>query len=1286
MKKSLLVTLCLFLLLLFAFSGSVFGLTTTQTGVAYPDIGGGTVPPQKLQEEGIDSSLWPSYFITYSFRLLFIFSFFIIFLILIYGGILYTLSLSSPSKSIKIQSAKEWITGAIQGALVISFSFIILSSLGNQFVLFRQIDIREIDNQHTPLTLDWSLSNQYFQIPFGSIIEKAAIGRQGKRDVYTVFAKAKQAERTAYKIESIAEELLQSLSLCPSNKECDGDFRIVPGPEDPDNRPEKINIFGNPVDLITARSYLNNGIYNFIDTSQSDFVLPINSWQQGDIILGGPDVVGGISSNDFSAINGPAIRLYGEDRLATEMALRLAIRHTNEDNDYGFLDIEHLEDHKIIAIFKWHENVLNIGECPEENIFGAKGAAKIIVNPIINISNAPGRGFINIFYDEEPSLCLEKVDTIWTIGKGGEWDLRCIQNIEDYINSLSSNYNNNINYIYCPQEYICENNACVCLEDDSFCTDTDRRCLKDVDCRGTMHYIEQNGWINYITFIPPTPENLCPNLDYIIKELIAEAKYYDNIFLLELESLYDSQKFINEGLYHLLKATILKSLIFESAPNKELLLSYISFDFDRNYYGREKDSTVVTTYNSNHYDDEYYSRGGTDWSEWIEGVSPNIEYIPHHNDPVTFYLKMDLLESSLPGTTNNIINSALEIALRLKEEGIHYAGDMLGLEDIFPSPPEDVFEMLFPPVDPSKTRISSPYGWRSSPRISLHRGVDFARKNFNVLNYPIYAAESGIVKFAGRFGGYGNLIIIEHSSSEIDYLKENIQTFYGHLRPHSMKVMTGDRVERGEHIALMGSTGFSTGIHLHFEVREIKNNSFPWGTQVNPFNPSENYNNKEYLNSDWWTTPPPSFSTKDLKNNFVTNIKYIFSSAKSVVSNLFSSQVLAEADIDIETVGIIISCLDDKNTNEDLPLNIDMCREKIEQCILENNIPEEDLLDYLGDNIDLWEDILFSCGINVSDIFIEDSSRFVCGSEIPVGEAFELTWDYLIEFLDKINIYVGEGQELLKYIRAINNLIVNCNCLCECECFTGGDCYDCCVLNTCPPEKSMKLTNISCSRDSDCESLICNIMSEGDLGYCVEKIDCCFKDEIEKNKEEVSYIRNTMSNILYSQIKDLSHGFYNKETENVCDPINIDIKNYGTNDNETAICNNLNEKKITRYDLIKRKLYLSRDMMDSCKISDIEGVLLGEETFKTTVFGPTAESKNLQRKTKKETTINVCCCDEGVDNSENYSLCPVNKPSQINTMACTAAERNMGCETITRNIQQNTSNFNWFCCSGSPNN
>lgn len=105
-------------------------------------------------------------------------------------------------------------------------------------------------------------------------------------------------------------------------------------------------------------------------------------------------------------------------------------------------------------------------------------------------------------------------------------------------------------------------------------------------------------------------------------------------------------------------------------------------------------------------------------------------------------------------------------------------------------------------------RLSSSYGSRSDPfnhRAARHTGLDMAGH----MGQDVYAAAKGRVIRAGWFGGYGNAIDIDHG--------HGIMTRYGHLSRIDVKV--GDRVEIGEHIAAMGSTGRSTGPHLHYEIR-----------------------------------------------------------------------------------------------------------------------------------------------------------------------------------------------------------------------------------------------------------------------------------------------------------------------------------------------------------------------------------------------------------------------------------------------------------------------------------
>jgi len=119
---------------------------------------------------------------------------------------------------------------------------------------------------------------------------------------------------------------------------------------------------------------------------------------------------------------------------------------------------------------------------------------------------------------------------------------------------------------------------------------------------------------------------------------------------------------------------------------------------------------------------------------------------------------------------------------------------------------------------PGFTRISSPFGNRPDPfhgRTVFHSGVDVpAPMGINIL-----AAESGTVIFSSWQGGYGNTVIINHGNG--------IHTMYAHAS--SLVVRVGQNVNRGDVIARVGSTGRSTGNHLHFEVRVN-------GSLVNPLN------------------------------------------------------------------------------------------------------------------------------------------------------------------------------------------------------------------------------------------------------------------------------------------------------------------------------------------------------------------------------------------------------------------------------------------------------------------
>ena len=103
---------------------------------------------------------------------------------------------------------------------------------------------------------------------------------------------------------------------------------------------------------------------------------------------------------------------------------------------------------------------------------------------------------------------------------------------------------------------------------------------------------------------------------------------------------------------------------------------------------------------------------------------------------------------------------------------------------------------------------SSSFGWRSDPftgKTAFHEGLDFTAS----IGTPIYAAAGGIVTMAAQTPDYGKIVKIDHGSG--------IETRYAHTSLILVKV--GDIVKQGQLIAKVGTTGRSTGAHLHFEVR-----------------------------------------------------------------------------------------------------------------------------------------------------------------------------------------------------------------------------------------------------------------------------------------------------------------------------------------------------------------------------------------------------------------------------------------------------------------------------------
>ncbi|MBS0012786.1 MAG: M23 family metallopeptidase [Desulfobacterales bacterium] len=126
--------------------------------------------------------------------------------------------------------------------------------------------------------------------------------------------------------------------------------------------------------------------------------------------------------------------------------------------------------------------------------------------------------------------------------------------------------------------------------------------------------------------------------------------------------------------------------------------------------------------------------------------------------------------------------------------------------------------LMVTPIDGAV--LSSGYGMRRHPILGynrMHKGLDFAAPK----GTPIMAGGDGVVTYAGPRGSYGNYVHIRHPN--------NYETVYAHLSRHADGIQSGKRVKQGETIGYVGSTGRSTGPHLHYEIRHA-------GKSINPSN------------------------------------------------------------------------------------------------------------------------------------------------------------------------------------------------------------------------------------------------------------------------------------------------------------------------------------------------------------------------------------------------------------------------------------------------------------------
>lgn len=151
-----------------------------------------------------------------------------------------------------------------------------------------------------------------------------------------------------------------------------------------------------------------------------------------------------------------------------------------------------------------------------------------------------------------------------------------------------------------------------------------------------------------------------------------------------------------------------------------------------------------------------------------------------------------------------------------------YVEEVLGFADAYvsgyrevknsPKPLAEIIDGISWPA-PGIKGISSDYGYRTHPvtgeKTSFHAGIDFSLPGSSDLGMPIVAFRSGVVKHAGWKGTLGKAVIIDHG--------DGMESSYGHL--NKIRISKGAKVESGQRVGDLGTTGRSTGPHLHFSVR-----------------------------------------------------------------------------------------------------------------------------------------------------------------------------------------------------------------------------------------------------------------------------------------------------------------------------------------------------------------------------------------------------------------------------------------------------------------------------------
>ncbi|CAO6124167.1 NlpD Membrane proteins related to metalloendopeptidases [Candidatus Pelagibacterales bacterium] len=176
------------------------------------------------------------------------------------------------------------------------------------------------------------------------------------------------------------------------------------------------------------------------------------------------------------------------------------------------------------------------------------------------------------------------------------------------------------------------------------------------------------------------------------------------------------------------------------------------------------------------------------------------------NDKIKIFYERYLDDDGVPQRTGNIIYSEIT---NVERNIILYRYEYPNGSIAYFTPEGKSIEKSLMRTPINGAKLSSRYGFRIHPILGynqMHQGTDFAAP----IGTPVMASGAGTVEYSGWKGGYGKFISIRHSAV--------YQTNYAHLQDYAKGIRSGTKVQQGQVIGYLGSTGSSTGPHLHYEV------------------------------------------------------------------------------------------------------------------------------------------------------------------------------------------------------------------------------------------------------------------------------------------------------------------------------------------------------------------------------------------------------------------------------------------------------------------------------------